>query len=141
MQIMSGDSRGRADVEMRLPADSAYVSVLRTTAAGVAARLDFPLDDVEDLRMAVSEAAAIVLAGATAESDLTTRFWIGERAISVTIGVDHADAGDGDPHSLITSDFAWQVLTTLASETTVSAAGGRLEISLTVHATPLQVSG
>ena len=30
-----------ADVELRLPADSAYASVLRTTTAGLAARLDF----------------------------------------------------------------------------------------------------
>ncbi len=51
----------RADVELRLPADSAYVSVLRTTSAGLAARLDFTLDDIEDLRMAVGEATALVL--------------------------------------------------------------------------------
>ena len=40
---------GRADVELRLPADGAFVSVLRTTAAGLAARLDFTIDDIEDL--------------------------------------------------------------------------------------------
>ena len=51
----------RADVELRLPADSAYVSVLRTTTAGLAARLDFPIDDIEDLRIAVGEACALVL--------------------------------------------------------------------------------
>ena len=51
----------RADVELRLPADSAYVSVLRTTTAGLAARLDFPIDDIEDLRIAVGEASAMVL--------------------------------------------------------------------------------
>ena len=51
----------RADVELRLPADSAYVSVLRTTTAGLAARLDFTIDDIEDLRIAVGEASALVL--------------------------------------------------------------------------------
>ena len=45
--------QSRADVELRLPADSAYMSLLRTTSAGLAARLDFTLDDIEDLRMAV----------------------------------------------------------------------------------------
>ena len=53
--------QSRADVELRLPADSAYVSVLRTTTAGLAARLDFTLDDIEDLRIAVGEASALVL--------------------------------------------------------------------------------
>ena len=53
------DQQGeRADVELRLPADGAYVSVLRTTTAGLAARLDFPIDDIEDLRIAVGEACA-----------------------------------------------------------------------------------
>ena len=41
-----GQQTPRADVELRIPADSAYVSVLRTTTAGLAARLDFPIDDI-----------------------------------------------------------------------------------------------
>ena len=35
-------------VELGVPARTAYVSVLRTTAAALAARLDFTLDDIED---------------------------------------------------------------------------------------------
>ena len=61
---------GRADVELRLPADSAYASVLRTTTAGLAARLDFTIDDIEDLRIAVGEANAMVLEHADAGTDL-----------------------------------------------------------------------
>ena len=49
----AGPTPARADVELRLPPDNAYVAVLRTTTAGLAARLDFTLDDIEDLRMAV----------------------------------------------------------------------------------------
>ena len=45
---MPAKQRTRADVELRLPADSAYVSVLRTTTAGLAARLDFPIDDIKN---------------------------------------------------------------------------------------------
>ena len=56
----------RADVELRLPADGAYASVLRTTTAGLAARLDFTIDDIEDLRIAASEASALVLLAGTA---------------------------------------------------------------------------
>ena len=36
--------------ELRLPADSAYLAVLRTATAGLAARINFTLDDIEDLR-------------------------------------------------------------------------------------------
>ena len=61
----SGSSGRSADardvVELRLPADAAYLSVLRTATAGLAARLDFTLDEIEDLRIAVDEACAMLL--------------------------------------------------------------------------------
>ena len=55
------DRPAKADVSLRVPADGAYVSVLRTMTAGLAARLDFTVDDIEDLRIAVGEACALVL--------------------------------------------------------------------------------
>ena len=63
----------RPDVELRLPAESAYVAVLRMTTAGLAARLDFTLDDIEDLRMAVGEACALVLEHADPAATCTPR--------------------------------------------------------------------
>ena len=64
----------RPDVELRLPAESAYVAVLRMTTAGLAARLDFTLDDIEDLRMAVGEACALVLENANPDGDMYAAF-------------------------------------------------------------------
>ena len=52
---------GADQVTVRMPADGAYLSVLRTATAGLAARLDFTLDDIEDLRIAVDEACAMLL--------------------------------------------------------------------------------
>ena len=86
-----GDAR--ADVELRLPADSAYVSVLRTTSAGLAARLDFTLDDIEDLRMAVGEASALVLPAAAEGTDLTCRFYMDHGQLTVVVG---RGVDDGD---------------------------------------------
>ena len=119
---------GRADVELRLPADSAYVSVLRTTSAGLAARLDFTIDDIEDLRMAVGEACALVLPSAGADSDLTTRFHMEPGRLTVVVGVDSRNATAPDQDS-----FAWQVLTTLATAASVAVDGGRFEITLTMQ--------
>ncbi len=86
--------QSRADVELRLPADSAYVSVLRTTSAGLAARLDFTLDDIEDLRMAVGEASALVLPEAEPGSDLVCEFFMrpGELTIHVERPLARPDA-------------------------------------------------
>jgi serine/threonine-protein kinase RsbW len=119
---------GRADVELRLPADNAFVAVLRTTAAGLAARLDFTIDDIEDLRMAVGEACALVIPSASEGSDLTSQFFLGPGLLTVTVGVDAVDAAAPDPDG-----FAWQVLTTLAGDASVSVDHGRLEITLSVR--------
>jgi len=123
---------GRPDVELRLPADGAYVSVLRTATAGLAARLDFTLDDIEDLRMCVGEASAIVLAQADQGADLTAAFWLRPDSLTVTVA-----AGAADPQRPDEDDFAWQVLTTLASDASVSVEPGEVKVTLAVAATPL----
>lgn len=43
-------------VEMRIPASAEWVRVVRLATAGVAARLGFSYDDIEDLKLAVAEA-------------------------------------------------------------------------------------
>lgn len=48
-------------VELRVPADPAYLAVIRTATAGLAARLELNLDEIEDLRIAVDEACALLL--------------------------------------------------------------------------------
>ena len=65
----------RADVELRLPAEGAYATVVRTTAAGLAARLDFTIDDIEDLRIAIGEASALVIPEADPGTDLVACFF------------------------------------------------------------------
>src|SRR4051812_12193760 len=124
----NGHHGDRADVELRLPADSAFVSVLRTTTAGLAARLDFPIDDIEDLRIAVGEASAMVLPEASTSSDLTCRFFMRPAAltVSVTVTVDSDVTPDYD-------SFAWQVLTTLATSASADTEDSTFTISLTME--------
>jgi serine/threonine-protein kinase RsbW len=102
--------------------------VLRTTTAGLAARLDFPIDDIEDLRIAVGEASAMVLPRAADGSDLTCRFYMtpGELTISIGVGVEGPVTPDYD-------SFAWQVLTTLASRAAADSAEGEFVITLTME--------
>ena len=74
-------------VEIRLPADGAYLSILRTATAGLAARLDFTLDEIEDLRIAVDEACAMLLPDAEPGSDLGCAFELSADAMTVTVTV------------------------------------------------------
>src|SRR5690348_1071514 len=61
-------------VTVCMPAEGAYLSVLRTATAGLAARLDFTLDEIEDLRIAVDEACAMLLSQAIPGTDLECHF-------------------------------------------------------------------
>ncbi|QZY30163.1 anti-sigma factor [Nocardioides coralli] len=132
---LTGPESPRADVELRLPADSAYVSVLRTTTAGLAARLDFTIDHIEDLRIAVGEACALVLPEADEGSSLLAEFHLAPSRLTVRVAVTGADIGTPDYDS-----FAWQVLDTLASSATAEAGEGKLAVTLTLETETLEPS-
>jgi len=127
---------GKADVSLRLPADGAYVSVLRTMTAGLAARLDFTVDDIEDLRIAVGEACALVLPQARPDGDLEADFR--QSAGTLTISVRVPTDGRTEPDY---ESFAWQVLSTLATEATASADDGHLEVSFSTDSSLSAPSG
>jgi serine/threonine-protein kinase RsbW len=128
MSSTGSTDESRADVELRVPADSAYVSVLRTTSAGLAARLDFTIDDIEDLRMAVGEASALVLPQAAPGSDLVCEFFMRPGELTVQVGVSSAQPTPPDEDS-----FAWQVLSTLATKASASADDSRFTITLSMR--------
>ncbi|GAA1967401.1 anti-sigma regulatory factor [Nocardioides panacihumi] len=99
--------------------------MLRTATAGLAARLDFTLDDLEDVRMAIGEAAGLVLEAADPGADLTTRFWLRPGELTMTVSTAAESAVAPEPDS-----FAWTVLTTLAQDATARATPGVFEITL-----------
>jgi serine/threonine-protein kinase RsbW len=98
-------------VTIRLPAASAFLSVLRTATAGLAARLDFTLDEIEDLRIAVDEACAMLLAQAVPGANLECTFELAADTMRVAV---RALTLDGQQPARDT--FAWTVLTALAGE-------------------------
>jgi serine/threonine-protein kinase RsbW len=48
-------------VEVRIPAKAEWVAVARLAVAAVASRLDFSVEDIEDLKLAVAEACTICI--------------------------------------------------------------------------------
>ena len=57
-------------IELHLPADPHLLRVARVTVASVAASLPFTIQDIEDLRIAVDELAALAIDGCTSEATL-----------------------------------------------------------------------
>jgi serine/threonine-protein kinase RsbW len=120
---------GEDVVELRLPADGAYLSVLRTATAGLAARLDFTLDEIEDLRIAVDEACALLLPDAAPGAELTCVFALADESLSVTVSVPSRTGRVPRRNT-----FAWTVLTALAGEVDATADGdGRVSVTLRKH--------
>jgi serine/threonine-protein kinase RsbW len=119
-------------VLLTVPADVGYLGVLRTATAGLAARLHFALDEIEDLRIAVDEACAMLLAVASRGAELECRFSVTDDALSVEVAVNTV-RGARLPAE---SSFAWKVLTALTSAASASVEGGRASIRLLTRRSP-----
>jgi serine/threonine-protein kinase RsbW len=116
-------------VEIRIPADGAYVATLRMCAASLAARCDLTVDDIEDLRLAVDEACALLLPHAAESSgsrSLEAAFTLSSGELRVDTRV-RAAAGA----AIDRTGFAWTVLGALASSVDVGASVEWLTITLT----------
>lgn len=118
--IAATDTEGEV-IEVRLPAAPNHLPVLRTFTADLAARLDFNLDEVADLRMAVDEACAGLVARAEKGSQLICAFHLGPETLSVVAA---ARTTDGKPPARDT--FGWRVLTALVDTVDTAADGDGL---------------
>ena len=115
-------------VVLRLPAASAYLSVLRTATASLASRLDFNLDDIEDLRIAVDEACALLLPYASLGADLECAFDLDTDGLTVSVSVP-----TDRPAPIAHDSFAWTVLNALVGDVTSDVTSDRVTVTLAKH--------
>lgn len=97
-------------VHLRIPADAGYLSLLRTLVGGCAGRENFTLDQIDDLRMAVDEAAAQLLRQATGDS-IELAMTATQDALELHVSATTAPATLIDRGS-----FSWTILQALADE-------------------------
>jgi serine/threonine-protein kinase RsbW len=111
----------RSVVEVRTSASAALIPTIRAVASDLAARADFDLDAISDLRMAVDEACATLVDVAAPGSDLHCEFTVLGERIEVRARVDIAGPGS----TVSTDTFGWRVLQTLADSVELQADAGR----------------
>ena len=70
-------------VIIKIPASPAYIGVVRLVAAGLATRLRFTIDEIEDLKIAVDELSAYLTGSQGREGDLELTFTITEESIGI----------------------------------------------------------
>jgi serine/threonine-protein kinase RsbW len=100
------------DVTVTVPARPDFVRLLRTVVASVGARLDLTYDRIDDLRIAVDEACAQLLA--IPSKTMTMRVTPERDRIKVLVCSDAAVGTDGWPPSNVEDSLAWRILSGLA---------------------------
>jgi serine/threonine-protein kinase RsbW len=113
------------EITLRVPARPIYVAVLRTAIAGVAARCDFTVEEIEDLRIAIDEACGLLLADAVPGGDLSCHFAARPDSLvaAVSTRVRHPNLPDE-------ASFGWLVLNALAGAVHASVDADVLTIML-----------
>jgi serine/threonine-protein kinase RsbW len=123
---------GGSTVEVRTSASAALIPTIRAVASDLAARADFDLDAISDLRMAVDEACATLVDVAAPTSWLRCTFLVRPERIEV-----HAQVQTKHADTVVSTDtFGWRVLQTLADQVAVetdAADGGRSALTIRLH--------
>ena len=123
---VSPDIVRAAEVTLDVPAQGEFLTLIRTTTAAVAARMDLTIDEIEDLRIAVDEAAALLLPTATEDARVRVTFTVGPDELVISLATPTAD---GEPFDR--SGFGWTVLAALAGSVHSDVADGISTIVLT----------
>jgi serine/threonine-protein kinase RsbW len=137
--VDSGNSQSRPfekepvlAIELHTAPSPMVIPTIRTIAADLAARADFDLDSIDDLRMAVDDACAMLVPMAAANATLSCTFTVWAERIVLAAEVEVDDSADPLP----TGSFGWRVLESLADEVSglvlprASDKHGRVRITL-----------
>ena len=116
-------------ITVSVPPEAGYVHVLRAVTASVAARLRISFDGVEDLRLAVDEAFAWLLARGRSESGMTLRLRPLDDRLEAEVSIDVAEGPWPPPD--IEQSLPWRILSALVDTLSVDVDGGSPSIRVT----------
>ncbi len=115
-------------VSLTVPATAGHLAILRTTVGGFAARDQFTLDQVDDLRMAVEEAAVQLLRQSRGE-----RLNMDIQTTDVGVEVRLLAQVDSDDPIIDEGSFSWTILRALADDIRVESQADQATIVLAKH--------
>lgn len=119
---LAQDARRAERLELRVPTTATQLPAVRGMAGDLAMRMDYDLDAVEDLRLAVDEACATLALVADGDARLTVVFETTRAGLHIDAWVPTVEGTD-----VPKDGFGWAVLATL-----VDAVDGRPETQAAV---------
>jgi serine/threonine-protein kinase RsbW len=126
---MSSQFATNEEVRLAVPALPEYVRLARLTAAGLASRLGFSFDEVEDLRIAVDELCYLLVGPEGRSGTITLRFALqGGGRLQIV--------GEGTEDPSVASEFAElseQILAAIVDDYEVTRGGGTVTFRMTTN--------
>lgn len=116
-------------IKMEIPANPDYVSILRLTTSGIANKLGFSMDDIEDMKVAVSEACTNAVKHSE-DNKVNIRFNLLENGIEIEIkdngkGYDVNSIGAPDLSTPKESGLGIFIIQTLMDEVNIESKGNQ----------------
>ena len=108
-------------VSVKIPASPIYLQGVRLVAAGLAARLKFTLDDIEDLKIAVDEMSAYFTGANGRDGTIEVTFTVQDDRLEIT------GAGSFSPGEKVRTElteFSRMILETVADSASLQQMDG-----------------
>jgi anti-sigma regulatory factor (Ser/Thr protein kinase) len=118
-------------VSARIPADTPHVSLVRAVATALAARLDFPVDRIIELQIAVDEVCSRLMAVSRDSTRIQVDFEVVDKGRSIEAAVD----GDRRDDREFLTEWSRVILDAIAEDISTSP-DGEVRISMSVTKGP-----
>ena len=116
-------------IKMEITANPAYVSIIRLTTSGIANKVGFCMDDIEDLKVAVSEACTNAIKHSS-DDRLTIIYTMIENGLTIEIidngnGYDTSSINEPDIENLKESGMGLFIIEALMDEVSIESQEGK----------------
>lgn len=116
-------------IKMEISANPEYVSIIRLTTSGIANKVGFCIDDIEDLKVAVSEACTNAIKHSS-DDRFTIVYSMIENGLTIDIidngkGYDRSSIKEVDIHDLKESGMGLFIIESLMDEVSVESQEGK----------------
>lgn len=112
-------------VDLRFPPSPELMRLARVTASGLAGRLGFTYEEVEDLRLAIDELCFALLGKGHVEGSLHLHYAINAEALEIE---GHADGPVADHRRPHLTELSERILDALVDEHSLDADGHRFRL-------------